>query len=152
MQGQTESSFLGSFEAFTPGVHFREDERSHSAPITYSSRLRYTMESIFPSSDVAESLFTRDQGPGILFSVNFTSPLAIYEFSNDFRDHFHSYRFSVSSFYILRFQVTKSYRWNFFLFLFNSFLSHGLPNPLTSNQWNCNAESSKNRTIVPVEF
>lgn len=79
------------FNAFTPGVHFGEDEPSHSPPITCSGRLHYTMKSSFFSPLLRRwtAIYARPR-TGNLFLGKFnrpsSSPSIVCEFSSDFRD------------------------------------------------------------------
>lgn len=82
MQEQYETRSLGTSNAFTPGVHFTEDERSHSPPITYSSRLHYTVKSPFFSPRRRWTAIYARPRTGNLFLGEFNSPLLLRSFTN----------------------------------------------------------------------
>lgn len=78
---------LESFNAFTPSVHFGEDERSYSPPITYSSRLQLHREILFLFTTPPTAIYTQPKAREIFSSVNLTtlfSSWLFYEFSTDY--------------------------------------------------------------------
>lgn len=86
MQERYKTSFLGPFNAFTPGIRFGEDERSHFPPITYSGRLYYTVKSSFFPSLPTSSLSSYLRATENLFLCEFNDspPLVTFKFSGDF--------------------------------------------------------------------